>query len=609
MSWVTVIFSMTASACLTLAFIYGFIWWRQKNSWANLLFALAALGTAASAGFDLALLRAESPAQMAAVIRWSHLPIWVIILALAGFVRFYLRAGRGWLLWAVCGLRSAALILNFLTGQNLNYREILSVNHIPFLGETVSTLGEGAPNPWMFVGQLGLWGLVIFVTDAAITVWRRGDRRMSLIVGGSIVFFFLAGTAQTELIVWGHLQWPPTSSLFYLGIIAVMGYEVSGDALRAVQLGRDLRAKDQQITIAAEAANMGFWFRDFAREDFWASKQWRTLFGFTTSETLYIDNFLQRLHPNDREPTRQALENAYQGDGSYQTEHRVLLPDGQERWIACQGRVEFNSDRQPLRLQGVSLDITRRKVAELEAQAHRNEVAHLLRVASLGELSSALAHELSQPLTAILGNAEAARLFIAGNKFDPQELDEILSDIVADDKRAGEVVGRLRTLLKKGNFQLQPLQANDLVHEVLKLLRHDLAAHAVRVVTDLSADLPIIRGDRVQLEQVLINLILNASDAMSQVAENARALTIRSRTVENNVVEISVYDSGTGIPPGNEEQIFEAYHTTKPLGLGLGLSLSRSIALAHGGRLWAENKSTQGAVFHFTIPAEKDDPR
>jgi C4-dicarboxylate-specific signal transduction histidine kinase len=167
----------------------------------------------------------------------------------------------------------------------------------------------------------------------------------------------------------------------------------------------------------------------------------------------------------------------------------------------------------------------------------------------------------------------------------------------------------LRTLLKKGNFQLQPLQANDLVHEVLKLLRHDLAAHAVRVVTDLSADLPIIRGDRVQLEQVLINLILNASDAMSQVAENARALTIRSRTVENNVVEISVYDSGTGIPPGNEEQIFEAYHTTKPLGLGLGLSLSRSIALAHGGRLWAENKSTQGAVFHFTIPAEKDDPR
>jgi two-component system sensor kinase FixL len=608
MSWVTVIFSMTASACLTLALIYVFIWWRQRDARANLLFALAALGTAASAGFDLALLRAESPAQIASVIRWSHVPIWVIILALAGFVRLYLRAGQPWLLWTVCGLRTAALFLNFLTGQNLNYREISSVSHIPFLGESVSTIGESAPNPWMLVGQLSLWALLIFVIDAAITVWRRGDRRMSLIVGGSIVFFFLAGTGQTELIVWGHLQWAPTSSLFYLGIIAAMGYEVSGEALRAAQLGRDLQARDQQITLAAEAANMGFWFRDFAREEFWASNQWRTLFGFTSSEALYVDKFLQRLHTSDREPTRQALENAYQGDGSYQTEHRVLLPDGQVRWIACQGRVEFNSEHQPLRLQGVSLDITRRKVAELEAQAHRNEVAHLLRVASLGELSSALAHELSQPLTAILGNAEAARLYIARDKSEPKEIDEILEEIIADDKRAGEVVGRLRGLLKKGEFQPQLLEANELVQEVLKLLRHDLTAHAVMVVTDLSADLPIIRGDRVQLQQVLINLILNASDAMSQLTENARTITLRSGRMEDSV-RISVADTGGGIPPGGEEQLFEPYYTTKPHGLGLGLSLSRSIVLAHGGRLWAENKATEGAIFYFTIPAWKDDMR
>ena len=180
------------------------------------------------------------------------------------------------------------------------------------------------------------------------------------------------------------------------------------DALRAVKLGRALRARDQQISLAAEAANLGFWSRDFEREDFWASDKWRALFGFTSSETLNLDKFLQRLHPNDRETTLQALANAYQGDGSYQTEHRVLLPDGQVRWFACQGRLELNSEDQPLRLQGISLDITRRKLAELEAQAHRNEAAHLLRVASLGELSSALAHELKQPLTAILSNVQAA---------------------------------------------------------------------------------------------------------------------------------------------------------------------------------------------------------
>jgi signal transduction histidine kinase len=493
MSWVTVIFSMTASACLTLSLIYVFIWWRQKDAWANLLFALAALGTAAAAWFDLALLRAQSPTQMGSVIQWSHVATWLIILTLAGFVRLYLRAGRLWLLWTVCGLRTIALSLNFLTGQNLNYLQISSISHIPFLGETVSTIGAGVVNPSMIVGQLGLWGFVVFAVDAAITVWRRGDRRMSAIVGGSIVFFLLAGTVQTALIVWGHHEWPPTSSLFYLGIIAAMGYEFGSEALRATQLARELRASEQ-------------------------------------------------------------------------------------------------------------------KAAE-ERAAHRNELAHLLRVASLGELSTALAHELKQPLAAILANAQAAQLFLAHDEPDLMEVREILGDIVADDNRANEVIDRLRALFKKGEFLPRPLHDNELIEDVLKLMHQDLVSRGVRVIRQIAADLPPIRGDRVQLEQVLINLILNAGDAMSQAARGARALTLGSCLVEDNIVEISVEDTGTGIPPGSEEQIFEPYHSTKPHGLGLGLSLSRAIVLAHGGRLWVENKASGGAIFCFTVPAWKDDTR
>ena len=378
------------------------------------------------------------------------------------------------------------------------------------------------------------------------------------------------------------------------------------DALRAVKMGRDLRARDQQISLAAEAANMGFWFRDFAREDFWASDRWRALFGFTSSETLNIDKFLERLHPNDRESTRQALEEAYQGDGSYQTEHRVLLPDGQVRWIACHGRLELNGD-QPLRLQGVSLDITRRKLAELEAQAHRNEAAHLLRVASLGELSSALAHELKQPLTAILSNAQAAQLLLARDNIDLQQVRDILSDIVADDKRASEVIDRVHVLIKKREFQPQPLEANQLIRDVLSLMNHELTGRAVRVVTELTAGVLPIRGDRVQLQQVLINLILNAVDSMSQPGDNDRALTLRSHRAGADVIQISVADTGHGIPPGDEETIFESYYTTKPGGLGLGLSLSRSILTAHGGHLRAENQGSNGATFHCTIPEWRGD--
>jgi PAS domain S-box-containing protein len=381
----------------------------------------------------------------------------------------------------------------------------------------------------------------------------------------------------------------------------------SNDASRAASLDRTARALDQHMAVAAEAANMGFWFRDFDREDFWASEQWRALFGFTSSERLDIEKFFQRLHPNDRETTRQALEAAYQGDGSYQTEHSVLLPDGQVRWIACQGRLEFSKDDQPRRLLGVSLDITQRKQAELQAKAHRNEAAHLLRVASLGELSTSMAHELKQPLTAILSNAQAAQLLLARDDFDLQEIRDILAEIVAADKRAGAVIDRLHLLVKRGEPQPQQLEANQLIGDVLQLLNHELTGRSVQIVTDLTAGPLSIHGDRVQLQQVLLNLILNAVDAMSQPTNGDRILTLESRRLAD-YIQISVGDTGHGIPPGREETIFEPYYTTKPEGLGLGLSLSRSILTAHRGRLRAESRGSKGATFHCTIPEWRGGP-
>jgi two-component system, LuxR family, sensor kinase FixL len=608
MSWVTVIFSMIASACLTMALIYGFVWWQKPGTYLNLLFALAALGTAASAGCELTEMHADSPAQFALAIRWEHVSVWVTTLALAGFVRLYLRAGRTWLLWTVCGLRTVSLFLNFLTGQNLNYREVTRLGHLSFLGETVS-IGQGMPNPWMLAGQLSSLWLLIFVVDAAIAVWQRGDRRRALMVGGGVAFFVLAATGQSVLIFWGYIQSPLTVGLFCLGIVVVMSYELGREASRAAKLCDDLSALSQQLNLAAEAANLGFWFRDFTRNEITATDQWRALFGFTKSERLYFDDAFQRLHPDDREMTRQTLEKASQGDGRYQIEYRVMLPDGRMRWVASQGRVEFDVDGQPLRIKGVSLDITRIKRADLETQAQRIQIAHLQRVASLAELSSSLANELKQPLTAILSNAQAAQIHLARDTYDVEEIKDILGDIVASEKEANKTIDRMSALLKKGEYRPQLLDANELVQEVLLMVNHDLHARAVTVVTELAAGLPSIRGDRLHLQQVLINLILNAADAMSQPAENSRTLTLRSSRVDGDSVHISVADTGGGIPPGAEEKIFEPYHTTKPQGVGLGLSLSRSIAFDHGGRLWAENQIWGGATFHFMLPAWKGDPR
>jgi two-component system, LuxR family, sensor kinase FixL len=607
MSWVTVIFSMIASACLTMALIYGFIWRQKPGAYLNLLFALTALGTAASAGCELAEMHAASPAQIAMAIRWEQVSVWVTLLALAGFVRLDLRAGRTWLLWTVCSLRTVSLFLNFTTGQNLNYREVTGLGHLSFLGETIS-VAQGVPNPWMLVGEWSMVWLVIFVVDAAISVWRRGDRRHALVVGGGVVFFLLAGTGQAALIFWGYIHWPLTVGMFCLGIILVLSYELGGEATRAAKLSEDLSALSKQLNLAAEAANLGFWFRDFARNEITATDQWRALFGFTKSERLHFDDAVGRLHPDDREMTRRAVDKASQGDGRYQIEYRVILPDGRMRWIASQGRVEFDADGQPVCVKGVSLDITRIKRADVQAQAQRIKIAHLQRVASLAELSSSLANDLKQPLTAILSNAQAAQIHLARDTHDVEEIKAILGDIVASERDANKTIDRMSALLKKGEYKPQLLDANELVQEALLMMNHDLDARAVTVVTELAAGLPSIRGDRLHLQQVLINLILNAADAMSQPAYNSRTLTLRSTQVDGNGVRISVADTGGGIAPGTEEKIFEPYHTTKPQGVGLGLSLSRSIAFDHGGRLWAESQIWGGATFHFMLPEWKGEP-
>jgi len=253
----------------------------------------------------------------------------------------------------------------------------------------------------------------------------------------------------------------------------------------------------------------------------------------------------------------------------------------------------------PLLLLAVALE--ERSAAEIDAHEQRLQLTHLSRVAMLGELSGGIAHELNQPLTAILSNAQAAQHFIAGKDLDRHELGEILKDIIAADQRAGEVIHRLRAMFKKGESHLQPLHANDLVREVLTIAHGDLITRAVEALPDLAPNLPLIEGDRVQLEQVMLNLIMNGCDAMSAGGADARRLSIRTLASDSNV-QISFTDLGPGFRAEDYDKLFQPFYTTKPQGLGLGLSISRSIVAAHGGRLWGTSSPGHGATFHIALP-------
>jgi len=416
------------------------------------------------------------------------------------------------------------------------------------------------------------------------------------------VFFTLLGSSQSVLTFWHVLPMPSTPSVFFLAIVIAMSYELSHDSARAAQMGQDLQESEHRLELAAEAAQLGVWIRDLKTDELWASNKWRSLFGFSSSEPLNFSLLMQRLHLYDRDDVSHALNKAIEEAGSYELEYRVVLPGKQIRWISSHGQVELNDRGKPERVIGLSMDITQRKVAELEAQQQRQELAHLSRVTMLGELSGSMAHELNQPLTAILSNAQAAQRFLAHDNVDLKEVREILADIVDQDHRAGEGIRRLRLLLKEGEVQQLPLEVNDVLQEGLKLIRNDLFNKGVALVAGFAPSLPAVIGDRVQLQQVLVNLVMNACDAMTDNAPSDRRLVVSTELSNGQGVLCSVSDLGQGIPAEKLEQVFNPFFTTKTHGLGLGLSVCRSIIEAHGGRLWASNNPERGATFHFTIP-------
>ncbi len=251
---------------------------------------------------------------------------------------------------------------------------------------------------------------------------------------------------------------------------------------------------------------------------------------------------------------------------------------------------------------GILADITEQKRIQKKLHDQRLQLTHVARVAAMGELTAALAHELNQPLTAIMSNAQAALRFLERKNPEVEEVRQILQDIVADDKRAGEVLQRIRRLMRRDHSQFERLDINQLVEEVQALISNDLAIKQVKLSPRLTPNLPASRGDPVQLQQVILNLIINAYQALSHLDSAERQVIVATKNVDDQAIEISVTDNGSGIEENILDQIFQPFFSTKEAGMGMGLAINRTIIEAHGGRLWAENNPGKGAVFRITLP-------
>src|SRR6266576_535769 len=361
-----------------------------------------------------------------------------------------------------------------------------------------------------------------------------------------------------------------------------------------------LREREERISLAAESADLAFWTINFERKESWMSDNGRAIFNFGPDEPLSRELFLSRVHPEDRNAVDEAIESARASSQTFEFEYRLLRPDGETRWLISRGRYGYN-DRGGIReLIGVAIDVTAQVKANLQLRLQREEMAHLSRVSSMGELTASLAHELNQPLSAIASNAAAGRRFLALGSPEPEMFDELLADVASDARRAGDIIHDIHHFVRKSESVRRAVNLNEIIREVLRLLHSDLLGRSTAVETQLASNLPPVDADSVQLQQILLNLLMNSLEAMHLTPAEKRRILISTKCEADSVVT-SVRDYGGGLPKDNPDKIFTHFYSTKPTGMGMGLTIVRSIVESHGGELAAEN-ADDGARFSFRLP-------
>jgi K+-sensing histidine kinase KdpD len=368
------------------------------------------------------------------------------------------------------------------------------------------------------------------------------------------------------------------------------------DALRRIQ--ETYLAEAQQLSHTGS-----FGWKVSSGEIFWSEEGFR-IFGFDPATRPSIELVLARVHPDELVVVQRVIDRAASDRQDFSVEHRLLLPGGTVKHVRVVARA-MPSETANVDFVGAVMDVTSIRLAERELQNTRTELAHVMRVTSLGELTASIAHEVNQPLGAVVANAEACLGWLDRELPDLNEAHAAIERIIRDGHRAGEVIRRVRALIKRTDTQMAPLDVNEIVGEAMNIVEHELLRYRVLPRMELSTDLPAVFGDRIQLQQVVLNLIINGVEAMQPITDRQRELIVRSQQDETGQVQVTVTDCGVGLCAEGAHKIFDAFVTTKSSGMGMGLSICRSIIQAHGGRIWAASNEPFGAAVRFTLPLHR----
>jgi PAS domain S-box-containing protein len=381
---------------------------------------------------------------------------------------------------------------------------------------------------------------------------------------------------------------------------------IAGIAIERQRQQEILRERDARISLAAESGDLAFWILYPEQNTAWMSEKGRLIYGFDSKLPLRCDLILSRVHPDERAAVKAAYDRSCALYGTFESEHRLLLPYGKIRWVIMRGRCLKDEEGNLLETIGVTLDVSAQKQADLQLQHQREEMAHRNRVSVMGEMTASFAHELNQPLTAIANNASAARRFLERGNIDPTLLKQLLQDMVADSQRAGEVMRGMRQLVRKdAKVEHTVVDLNTVIADTVRLVNTDVLSRDSVLTTELDPHLPRVSAALVQIQQVLLNLIMNALDAIEQLPPSERRVVIKTHSDNRGFAELSVRDFGVGLPKDRPDKVFDHFFTTKQKGMGMGLAIVRSIVEAHGGTIEAENAPGRGAIMVVRLPAAR----
>lgn len=580
---VTIVWSMAAAAVLTLGLIYMVICWRQRYMLSGFVFLILSLSVVAMAGMELGMMRAPSVADYLAFQRWYHVPIWLTFVALAWFAPSYFAHGHNGFLYGAVALRTLSLILHVYFPQGINFRHVDHLHEIRMLGDIVM-VAHGTTNPWILVAQLSFLLVFMYGVHVALASWWNNDRRIVVAMAICLAVLVAGGLLQTVLIFWVSMELPMMASVLYFLLIIVMGAGLIDDVVKSRRFSIALDRERNMIASVFDNAPglMAIW-----RPDGYMVR-WSRMVAQTTGlspEQIRQRHALDWVAGDDRGRLAAAMEKAYR-EGYAEDRFDICTADGHTIPLLLSG-VPVLVDNQP---HLVSFGIDLRDINRLEGEVARQQrvLAQANRLSLMSSIASSITHEINQPLTASLANAECSHRLLGQ---DPLPIDQIrvcISDIIAETIRAGKIINNLRSFITHSPATSEVINLNDLIASVVPLVLREARLRSIQLATLLAPYEVTIHGDAIQIKQLILNLLLHGLDGVEPGPDDQRTVHVSTRKDANRVIRLHVRYRSRPIPGELMPSLFEPIGPSarnEPL---TSLPICRLIAEKHGGKICAD---------------------